>query len=152
RCSFRCGRHLSPAARGPGTRSHRRSGCSRPTADWRHHRHRSDYTADIAACSTSAATARSYFAANVNRVSSLRCRCGRNTMGHRCGTEWFQALLSHVSPGRGGGRYGLDGACIGLAVAQIALVGLLHLYGYEANAFAEFQLVMLILSATWLTV
>src|SRR5262245_41902285 len=42
-------------------------------------------------------------------------------------------------------RYGLDGACIGLAVAQIALVGLLHLYGYEANAFAEFQLMMLIL-------
>jgi hypothetical protein len=32
------------------------------------------------------------------------------------------------------------------------LVGLLHLYGYEANAFAEFQLLMLILSATGLTV
>src|SRR5262249_29830555 len=49
-------------------------------------------------------------------------------------------------------RYGLDGACIGLAVTQLALVGLLHLYGYEANAFAEFQLLMLILSATGLTV
>jgi two-component system sensor kinase FixL len=49
-------------------------------------------------------------------------------------------------------RYGLDGACIALAVTQLALVGLLHLYGYEANAFAEFQLLMLILSATGLTV
>jgi C4-dicarboxylate-specific signal transduction histidine kinase len=49
-------------------------------------------------------------------------------------------------------RYGLDGACIGLAVTQIALVGLLHFYGYEANAFAELQLMMLILSATGLTV
>jgi len=49
-------------------------------------------------------------------------------------------------------RYGLDGACIGLAVTQIALVGLLHFYGYEPNAFAEFQLMMLILSATGLTV
>jgi two-component system, LuxR family, sensor kinase FixL len=49
-------------------------------------------------------------------------------------------------------RYGLDGACIGLAVTQIALVGLLHLYGYEANAFTEFQLLMLVLSATGLTV
>jgi len=49
-------------------------------------------------------------------------------------------------------RHGLDGACIGLAITQLALVGLLHLYGYEANAFTEFQLLMLILSATGLTV
>ena len=49
-------------------------------------------------------------------------------------------------------RYGLDGACIALTVTQLALVGLLHLYRYEANAFAEFQLLMLILSATGLTV
>jgi len=49
-------------------------------------------------------------------------------------------------------RYGLDGACIALTVTQLALVGLLHLYGYEANAFTEFQLLMLILSATGLTV
>src|SRR5262249_44576932 len=49
-------------------------------------------------------------------------------------------------------HYGLDGACIALTVTQLALVGLLHLYGYEANAFAEFQLMMLILSATGLTV
>jgi signal transduction histidine kinase len=49
-------------------------------------------------------------------------------------------------------RYGLDGACIGLAVTQLALVGLLHLYSFEASAFAEFQLLMLVLSATGLTV
>jgi len=49
-------------------------------------------------------------------------------------------------------RYGLDGACIGLAITQLALVGLLHRYDYEASAFAEFQLLMLVLSATGLTV
>jgi two-component system, LuxR family, sensor kinase FixL len=49
-------------------------------------------------------------------------------------------------------RYGLDGACIGLAITQLALVGLLHRYSYEASAFAEFQLLMVVLSATGLTV
>ena len=36
-------------------------------------------------------------------------------------------------------RHGLDGACIGLAVTQLGLVGLLHDYGYDAKAFTEFQ-------------
>jgi two-component system sensor kinase FixL len=49
-------------------------------------------------------------------------------------------------------RYGLDGACIGLAVTQFGLVGLLHHYGYDADAFTEFQLLMLVLSATGLIV
>jgi two-component system sensor kinase FixL len=49
-------------------------------------------------------------------------------------------------------RYGLDGACIGVAVTQLALVGLLHHHGYEVNVFAEFQLLMLVLSTTGLTV
>lgn len=49
-------------------------------------------------------------------------------------------------------RHGLDGACIALAITQLALVGLLHRYAYEAGAFAEFQLLMLVLSATGLTV
>jgi two-component system sensor kinase FixL len=49
-------------------------------------------------------------------------------------------------------RYGLDGACVGLGITQLALVGLLHRHGYEASAFAEFQLLMLVLSATGLTV
>jgi two-component system sensor kinase FixL len=49
-------------------------------------------------------------------------------------------------------RYGLDGACVGLGITQLALVGLLHRHGYEASTFAEFQLLMLVLSATGLTV
>lgn len=49
-------------------------------------------------------------------------------------------------------RHGLDGGCIALAITQLGLVGLLHQYGYDANAFTEFQLLMLVLSATGLTV
>jgi two-component system, LuxR family, sensor kinase FixL len=49
-------------------------------------------------------------------------------------------------------RYGLDGGCVALAITQLGLVGLLHQYGYDASAFTEFQLLMLILSATGLTV
>jgi two-component system, LuxR family, sensor kinase FixL len=49
-------------------------------------------------------------------------------------------------------RYGLDGACLGLALTQFGLVGLLHLHGYDANVFTDFQLLMLVLTATGLTV
>jgi two-component system, LuxR family, sensor kinase FixL len=49
-------------------------------------------------------------------------------------------------------RHGLDGGCVALAVTQLGLVGLLHQYGYDASAFTEFQLLMLVLSATGLTV
>ena len=49
-------------------------------------------------------------------------------------------------------RYGLDGACIGLAVTQFGLVGLLHLYGYDAQAFTEFQTLMFVLTITGLIV
>jgi signal transduction histidine kinase len=49
-------------------------------------------------------------------------------------------------------RYGLDGACTALAVTQFGLVGLLHLYGYDAGAFTEFQILMLVLSSTGLIV
>jgi len=49
-------------------------------------------------------------------------------------------------------RYGLDGACLGLAVTQLGLVGLLHLYSYDARAFTEFQALMLVLTATGLIV
>ncbi len=49
-------------------------------------------------------------------------------------------------------RYGLDGGCLALAITQLGLVGLLHQYGYDASAFTEFQLLMLVLSATGLTV
>ena len=49
-------------------------------------------------------------------------------------------------------RHGLDGACLGLALTQFGLVGLLHLHGYDANVFTEFQILMLVLTATGLTV
>jgi two-component system, LuxR family, sensor kinase FixL len=49
-------------------------------------------------------------------------------------------------------RHGLDGACISLAFTQLGLVVLLHRYGYDANAFTAFQLLMLVLSTTGLTV
>ncbi len=49
-------------------------------------------------------------------------------------------------------RHGLDGACMGLAITQLGLVGLLHRYGYDANAFTEFQTMMLVLTATGLVV
>lgn len=49
-------------------------------------------------------------------------------------------------------RYGLDGACLGLALTQLGLVGLLHWHGYDANVFTEFQVLMLVLTATGLTV
>ena len=49
-------------------------------------------------------------------------------------------------------RYGLDGASLGLALTQFGLVALLHLHGYDANVFTEFQILMLVLTATGLTV
>jgi signal transduction histidine kinase len=49
-------------------------------------------------------------------------------------------------------RHGLDGACLGLALTQLGLVGLLQHHGYDANVFTEFQVLMLILTATGLTV
>jgi signal transduction histidine kinase len=49
-------------------------------------------------------------------------------------------------------RHGLDGACISLAFTQLGLVVILHRYGYDANAFTAFQLLMLVLSTTGLTV
>jgi two-component system, LuxR family, sensor kinase FixL len=49
-------------------------------------------------------------------------------------------------------RHGIDGACLSLAVIQLGLVGLLHLYGYDARVFTEFQTLMFVLTATGLIV
>ncbi|MBM3599488.1 MAG: hypothetical protein FJX35_14825 [Alphaproteobacteria bacterium] len=49
-------------------------------------------------------------------------------------------------------RHGLDGACISLAATQLGLVGLLHLHEYDARIFAEFQILMFVLTATGLIV
>src|SRR5262249_21962195 len=49
-------------------------------------------------------------------------------------------------------RYGLDGACFSLAVTQFGLIGLLHLSGYDAAEFTQFQMQMLVLTVTGLIV
>ena len=49
-------------------------------------------------------------------------------------------------------RRGFDGACGALAVAQFALVGLMHHFGYDAPAFTEMQTLMLVLTGTGLLV
>jgi len=49
-------------------------------------------------------------------------------------------------------RHGFDGACLALAVTQFALVGLMHRFGYDAQAFTEMQTLMLVLTGTGLVV
>jgi signal transduction histidine kinase len=49
-------------------------------------------------------------------------------------------------------RHGFDGGCMALAFTQFGLVGIMHLYGFAASAFTEFQILMLVLSATGLIV
>jgi len=45
-------------------------------------------------------------------------------------------------------RMGLDGACLALGVAQVALIIVMHLYGFGAAAFAATQAEMVVLTAT----
>jgi two-component system, LuxR family, sensor kinase FixL len=49
-------------------------------------------------------------------------------------------------------RYGLDGACVGLALTQFGLVGIMRLYGFDAPTFTAYQILMLVLTATGLIV
>lgn len=49
-------------------------------------------------------------------------------------------------------RHGLDGACAALAFTQVALVAVLHLNGFDLQRFAEYQLLMLVLTLTGLVV
>ncbi len=49
-------------------------------------------------------------------------------------------------------RHGVDGSCLSLAAIQLGLVALLRLYGYDAAAFTEFQVVMLALTTSGLLV
>lgn len=49
-------------------------------------------------------------------------------------------------------RHGTDGACVALGLTQLGLVGFLHRYNYDAATFTEFQMLMLVLSATGLVV
>lgn len=49
-------------------------------------------------------------------------------------------------------RHGIDGACISLAVAQFALIVILHVTGHDARSFTEVQAQMLVLTITGLIV
>jgi two-component system sensor kinase FixL len=49
-------------------------------------------------------------------------------------------------------RHGIDGSCMSLAATQLGLVALLYYYGYDAAAFTEFQLGMLVLTISGLIV
>ena len=49
-------------------------------------------------------------------------------------------------------RHGIDGSCLALAATQLGLVALLHIYGYDAATFTEFQVVMFALTMTGLLV
>jgi two-component system sensor kinase FixL len=49
-------------------------------------------------------------------------------------------------------RHGLDGACLSLAAAQFALIGVLQMSGYDAAESTEFQTLMLVLTVTGLIV
>lgn len=49
-------------------------------------------------------------------------------------------------------RFGLDGACVALALAQLGLVGVLQFFAADARTFTEFQILMLVLSTTGLIV
>jgi two-component system sensor kinase FixL len=49
-------------------------------------------------------------------------------------------------------RYGLDGACVALALSQLGLVGVLQFFAADAQTFTEFQILMLVLTTTGLVV
>jgi signal transduction histidine kinase len=49
-------------------------------------------------------------------------------------------------------RHGIDGACAALSIAQLGLVGFLHLYGFDLARFTEYQLLMLVMTVTVLLV
>jgi signal transduction histidine kinase len=49
-------------------------------------------------------------------------------------------------------RHGFDGACFSLAITQLGLIGLLRHSGYDAVAFTEFQVQMMVLTVTGLIV
>lgn len=71
-------------------------------------------------------------------------------MGPAEGVEFFYLLFLPVV--LAALRYGLDGACVVLAVLQLGLVGVLQYFAADARIFTEFQILMLVLSTTGLVV
>ncbi|MGQ4275397.1 ATP-binding protein [Terrihabitans sp. B22-R8] len=72
------------------------------------------------------------------------------TIGVDQGARFFYILFVPVI--LSGVRFGIDGACLALALTQFALVGLLRANGSDAEAFTEFQTLMFVLSTTGLIV
>jgi two-component system, LuxR family, sensor kinase FixL len=66
------------------------------------------------------------------------------------GHTWFYLLFVPVVAAAL--RRGLDGACLSLAATQFGLVEILHLHAYDARVFTQFQVLMLVLTATGLIV
>jgi len=66
------------------------------------------------------------------------------------GARWFYLLFLPVVAAAV--RHGFGGACAGLAITQLGLVALLHIHDYDAAAFTQIQILMLVLTATGLTV
>jgi len=71
-------------------------------------------------------------------------------MGPAEGVEFFYLLFLPVV--LAALRYGLDGACVALAILQLGLVGVLQYFAADARVFTEFQILMLVLSTTGLVV
>ena len=66
------------------------------------------------------------------------------------GYTWFYLLFVPVVAAAL--RRGLDGACLSLAATQFGLVGILQLHGYDERVFTQFQILMIVLTATGLIV
>lgn len=49
-------------------------------------------------------------------------------------------------------RFGLDGACVSLAISQLGLVAVIQFFSADARTFTEFQILMLVLTTTVLVV
>jgi two-component system, LuxR family, sensor kinase FixL len=68
-----------------------------------------------------------------------------NTKSHHIDPLFLPIVLAAI-------RRGFDGACFSLLMTQIGLVILLQHFGFDAETFTEFQIFMLILTTTGLSV
>lgn len=91
-------------------------------------------------------------AVEVALYGALSCLALYVIVGGQGGSGLHYFYLLFVPVVLAGVRHGFDGACAALAVAQFALVGLMHYFGYDAVAFTEMQTLMLVLTATGLIV
>jgi two-component system sensor kinase FixL len=72
------------------------------------------------------------------------------TAGATSGVKFFYLLFAPIV--LAALRYGLDGACGALALAQLGLVGVLQFFSADTRTFTEFQILMLVLTTTGLIV